>query len=509
MRKLIFFIVFVFCVPWLLYAQVNLNDYYRKIEKKILFDKKYLNVYAVSFQPKPEEVGKLANIPRMSGSGTASFVAKDNVTYYFIVLKENFELDSMVLLQVKKIEDKAASSESFFGDASSGPKIDTAVILNFADLSDLYFKGAKEYAALYDAALSRMNQEDPVSMLGLKLSDRAAKSRGITSLDNSDFLLFAKGNSLHRYPKLEDKKAVTGGKRRSGPAEAGSAESDYAVDASLSHITFFHKQMDFGFSSLSAELNTGTRVLNVLPWQAMSVSLGVRSLFAISSSLTAQNYKRDFVVDARLMGRMRLNTSSYIDKIPFVFGDKPKLNIGAGMILDVSGTRTYELPFFNMYFALGSEDISSPFVKSGTPDTSYAYFSFKQWESTMSFYWNTNEDRTLRYRMDAGMGNYNIVEGTYYKSGVTEAKQIYNKIKPVIAFYITFAPQNTDFLGMSFRMYDEKLTLGLWLKIAEFGPDEIFRLETKFITAPFFRTPYPWESLNSSSLVQLRYRYAL
>ena len=98
MKQKYFSILFVCLFPGFLLAQSAISEYYSKIEKKLVADKKYLNIYAVSYQPKPEELGQLTNIPRAERGGVFSFRVKDNVTYQIIVLKENFELDSLVIL---------------------------------------------------------------------------------------------------------------------------------------------------------------------------------------------------------------------------------------------------------------------------------------------------------------------------------------------------------------------------------------------------------------------------
>jgi hypothetical protein len=125
---------------------------YHKVERKLSSDKKYLNVYAVNFQPKSEDIAALSNIPRAESGGKFTFRVKDNVTYQFIILKENYELDSTVILTVKEIEDKAASGESFFGE-TTGAKIDTTIVLSFGDIQDLYFSGNPFYSVLYDAMM--------------------------------------------------------------------------------------------------------------------------------------------------------------------------------------------------------------------------------------------------------------------------------------------------------------------------------------------------------------------
>ena len=503
MKQRYLLILFVCLLTGTILSQ-GVYDSYRKVEKKLVADKKYLNVYAVSFQPKPEELAGLLNIPKPESGGVFSFRVKDNVSYQFIILKENYELDSLVILAVREIEDKAASTDNFFGETTGANTIDSVTVLTFGDLQELYFSNNPVYQKFYKIVESRLQLEDPPSMLGIKTGDKISKSRGITSPDNQDFLNFAKANSIHRYPKAQLEKRGLAAKRR-GAVDPSSLDQDFQIDVDFSHLSFFHNSMDFGFSTISAEVNTEAKGLNMVPYQPMSLSFGIRTLINVGSGIP--DLKKDFILDAKIMGRMRLDLSRAIDNIPFISGDKPLLNVGSGIILDVAGTRAYGLPFFNLYFANGTANISNPYTKSGPADSSTAYFTFKQWETTFSFYWNSSEDKVLRYRMDVGMGSYDVYKAVYYQG--SEKQLIYNKVKPVLALYINFAPQNVDFLGTSLKFYDNVLTASLWMKLMEFAPSHTIRFETTYITSPMFRSQYSWENQGGSSIVQLRYRYGL
>jgi len=203
-----------------------------------------------------------------------------------------------------------------------------------------------------------------------------------------------------------------------------------------------------------------------------------------------------------------MNLHNFVDNLPFLSGEKPLLNVGSGLILDVSGSRVYGLPAFNLYVASGKNDVSFPYASIGPSDSSTAYFTYRQWETSFSFYWNSSEERLLRMRMDIGAGGYNVVKAVYYNN--TASKQlVYNKIKPSLTLYINFAPQNLEFMGASFRLYDNVLTTSLWMKIIEFSPVSSLRFEASYITSPILRSVYPWEYDGGNSIVQLRYRYGL
>jgi len=481
----------------------GIYDSYRKVERKLLADKKYLNVYAVSFQPKQEELAALSNIPRAESGGKFSFRIKDNVTYQIVILKENYELDSAVILTVKEIEDKAASSSNFFGETTGASNIDSVTVLSFGDLQDLYFNGSPFYETLFDVVMEKLKVEDPASMLGITGTEKVNKGRGITALDNSDFLNFEKANSIHRYPKIQSQKQSAA--KRRGAVDAASTDAEYQIDVDFSHVSFFHKSMDFGFSAVSAEANTEAKGLNFVPYQPMTLSLGARMFMSIATG--TPDLKKDFILDAKILGRLRLNMSRTINSLPFISGEKPLLNVGSGVILDVKGSRMYGLPAFNIYYADGNVDVSRSFSSIGPADSATGFFTFRQWETSFSFFWNSGEDRLLRMRMDVGAGCYDVYKAVYHNG--TTKELVYNKIKPSLTFYVNFAPQNTDFMGASFRLYDNVLTASLWMKIVEISPLNIIRFEGSYMSAPIMRSNYLWEAPGGSSIVQLRYRYGL
>ena len=351
--------------------------------------------------------------------------------------------------------------------------------------------------------MERLKIEDPSSMLGITGTEKMNKSRGITALDNIDFLNFQRVNSIHHYPKLQsDKKAAS--KRRGG--DVAGVEQEYKIDADFSHVSFFHKSMDFGFSAVSAEINTEAKSLNVVPYKPMALTLGARLFMNIASG--TPDLKKDFILDAKVLGRVRLNLHNTSGSLPFLSGEKPLLNVGSGLILDVAGSRVYGLPAFNIYFAGGKNDVSFPYSSIGPSDSSTAYFTFRQWETSFSFYWNSSEERFLRMRMDVGAGCYDVVKAVYH-NGTASKELVYNKIKPSLTLYINFAPQNQEFMGSSFRLYDNVLTASLWMKIVEFSPVSSLRFEASYITSPILRSQYPWEAEGGNSIVQLRYRYGL
>ncbi len=497
----------IFCITGLNYSQSVLSDYYSKIQKKLDNDKKYLNIYYVAYQPTVEDVSSLQSIPLLKKGGSFSFKVKEGVVYQIYFIRDNLELDSLVLLYVKQIEDKAASSESLFGQAGSNTA-DTMAVLTFGDLQELYFSEHPAYSFLYKKVVDlQLNNEDAKSLLGISLNDKTSKSKGVTSPDNIDFLSFRKINGIHRYPGLQAEAAKKAGgslRRKSANESVDNNGTEYQFDASFSQVSFFHNSMELGFGSISAEIGLGAKGLNQVPWKTMAMNIGIRSLLFLSSTAT-QNIRRDFIIDAKIMGRVRIRTYRLINNLPFVFGDKPALNVGSGLVLDLSGTRLYGLPFFNVYIAIGSKNIVKPYSTFG-PSGSAAYFSFKQWEMSWSFFWNSSEERNVRYNIDLGVGNYDVYRADYQTS-IPTSELVYNKIKPFVAFNINFVPLGIDFLGILTKFSDNVLNFNLWIRLLEFDNINTIRLETTYYSAPMFRNPYPWETQNGNSIVQVRYRY--
>jgi len=260
--------------------------------------------------------------------------------------------------------------------------------------------------------------------------------------------------------------------------------------------------MNFGFSRISAEFSFSNDVLNLLPWQSMTMSGGIRTLISLSQNY--QNLYDDFLIDARLLGRFRINTSSFASNIPNIFTDPPKLNVGPGIIVAASITRAYGLPFLNFYYSTGSTNVENPYVTIGTPDSSTAYFSFTQWETTMSFYWNTNENLTLRFRADIGIGRYNVIKAVYHNGIKTSSA--YNQIQPVVKFNLDFVPKGNKLFSANFKWFDNIISLGFWLKFLEIKPYSVIRFEIKYISEPIYRSLRPWEN-KGSTMVGLRYRF--
>lgn len=504
------YIVFVFIsISTFLFAQ-ELNKYYKKIEDKIELDKDYLDIYSIQLTPTESDIQKLPeSVPTISGQDI-KFIASDKNSYYFVFLLETIDLDTLTLLQVDL--EQSASQEvksDFFGGASGGgeePRRNT--LLSFADLNELYFKNPAIYRKLRDFVSGVIENNEPATTLNIPIEDDEVASYGYSSADNEDYLNYMWVNSRHHYPVEPGMRGTTSLDNLSPRARLRSAggKSEYMIDATPYYVSFYHREMDFDFSILGAELSMESDLLNLHPWQSMALKVGARSLFTLVQD--KKNLRDDFMIDFKLMGRFAVGSEAVADVMPFVFSKKPKLNIGTGVIFDIHTTRIYGIPFLNLYVATGGENFENPSVSFGTSDSSYAYFSFNEFASTMSFYWNSSEAQTFRLRLDIGFGGYDVVKAVYHQ-GVS-SKQVFGKIQPLINFAFNFVPKvkskDSELFASNLRVFDSVLKVDFWLKLLELSGGHKFRFEIGYISSPFFRSNYEWEN-SSSTMVGVRYRY--
>jgi hypothetical protein len=183
-------------------------------------------------------------------------------------------------------------------------------------------------------------------------------------------------------------------------------------------------------------------------------------------------------------------------------GEPTILNVGNGFIIDVKTTGSFNLPFFNAYFAYGAEKFENPAFQFGNK----AFFTFTQWETSMSFFWNNSEKRGIRYKMDLGIGGFDVIEADY-SAPVTTRRKMKDIIQPMVSFAINFVPNDIEFLGTEFRFFDNHLTSKIWIKLLEFGGEHNIRVEMTNISSSMFREPEALESKSSQTFMQLRYRY--
>ncbi len=560
-RKLL--LVFII-IPVMVFSQ-NLDDYFYKIDLKLLKDKSYLDIYYIDFPSNGNEIINLVKnispIPKRNGDPFSFKSNVENITYRFAFLKDSPLLDPIVLLYVDELTDKSLGSTSIFGE--TGVNVDTQRVLFFSSIYSLKMNDPATYKKLLklieDVLLDEFSP--PSSLLGFDPYKDVNVSTVPPARNNEDYLNFSRSNSNHWFPpddRVKRKRKVSAPKteevKTTSPETTTSTENQtstttttenetttdsltteppiqeppkvetvkknvktqqtsstsFKLDASLSSISFTHEYMNFGLGTAGIEVNVGEKVLNFLPWQTNTISAGLRTLLSLSSESTALNDK--FLIDTKIMGRFKINLKSITNSFPLLMADSSRLNIGTAACVDMHFSRPFSLPFLNLYFATGGQAFSQPVVKINSvkqKDTAFAYFSFIQAEISMSFYWNADNDKVARFRMDVGAGYYDVWKAIYKTTAVKPRQTILiqDKFIPMVSMYFYLSPQNNDIFGAKIRFFDSQLMMSAWLKLLDFSEDHSIRFETQYLTAPFFRNPEPWETGARGVYFQLRYRY--
>lgn len=499
--KLLFILLFVFSFN--LFPQ-NIKDLLYKIDLKLKNDKTYLNLHYVEHQFTGQIDRLLKSVPRTEEKLDYEFKSSPELTYLFVFLYESIEFDSLVLLYVDEITDKAvADTSSFTGGEISGPTRDTVRVLDFRDMYNITLNHPDIYAQFMNIIRkSLVGGEKPKSILGINVDQNIQTSMGIASRNNRDYLNFVYANFNHWYPKPAPK---TTGRRG---AQQQIEQSPFRIDAGFSGFSFSHEVMSFALSGGSVEFNVQSKVINLLPWQTQSFNLAFRTLISLSGEETKDLYDRVYI-DLKAIGRVATNLNKVSKSLPFLSSiNGQNLNVGTAAGLDLVLTRPFSLPFINIFILTGGSKFSSPSIKA--TDTT-AYYTFTEAEATMSFFWNADESFTIKMRADIGFGYFDVWEGLFKNAKAKNpAKKILIKddIQPVAAFYLNFSPQGTDMLGFKARLFDSRITLSSWLQIAKIADQHVIRFEAIFLSDPFGRKAQAWE-VESSVFFQLKYRLGL
>jgi len=484
------------------YAQTY-DDLYRKIDLKLKKDSLYLNLHYIDFNGPISVPSLVATLPRREDE-PFTFKVNENTTYRFVFLLDAVGIDSLELLYIEERIDKSAAEGGFFGGGGGGPQTEVNRPFIFKDMYDLKLNHFDQYSALYNKIIDYIKKNSdapPEKLLRINPDTEIKTSMGIASRDNTDYLNFMRTNHLHWYPKPK----VTVKAKRGAAVEE--VKTSFRIDATFSNLSFSHEIMDFAMGGASVEYGFNEKVLNLLPYQATLFNAGFRTLISISDKKTDLN--KAVMVDVKLMGRLKVNTSKIMSSLPFVAADKPLLNMGTSGGFDIQLTRPFSLPFLNLYLNAGGPAYTSPAITIPKGKDREAYFSFSQAEASMSFYWNASDKLSSRFRMDIGAGYYDIWKGTYIGSSKSASTKelIQSNFYPVINFYFNFFSDNSEFYGFKSRIFDSQVSITSWLKIAEISGGHIIRFEGTYISAPVARKARAWESKDGGAIVQLHYRY--
>lgn len=486
----------------------SIDEVYKKIDLKLKRDKKYLNIFAFDVPVTEKNVKDFPTLPRTDERPPFQFKSADGYSYRIVYLKDAIGIDSVVLLYIDEIINKAVGGEGLFGEATGGVQIDTIKAVNFKDMYNIRLYNPEMYYQLYkmvsnDIKQAEFEDRQIPSLLGIRPDVDIKTSLGISSRDNTDFLNYMRANNLHWYPQ---EIIVQKGKR--GAAPQSLTKPEFRIDASFTQLSFSHDIMNFGnLGGGSLEYGVTDRVLNVLPYQSMLFYGGFRTLITLSDKKV--DYKNASILDAKFLGRIKMDFAKLATQIPFLFGDKPKLNVGTSVAAEISTTKLFSLPYLNFYLATGGNSFSSPSARVVIGGLNYAFYSFSQAEATMSFYWNGSDKLNTRFRMDIGIGYHDVWKGYF---GAPTDKSPYKKelvrdnFSPVAIFHFNFSPEGAEFYGARIRYYDGQVSMNIWLKLAEFGQGHTFRMDATYLTPPIMRTKGDWET-TGGALIQIRYRY--
>ncbi len=500
--------IFRFCLlTILLFVNVlnaqNVDDLLKKIDIKLTKDRDYLNLYSLDIKSENINNPELEVIPRHDKVDMKLTKGK-NIKYRFLLLLGGLGIDTMTIMRVDRITHRLGKGKGAFTAMLNKP--DTSTVLNFSDIYYLSKDYPEKYSALYGEVrkfLRIYGDKALRSILGIKPDKSKMTMLGISARDNEDYLNFAHANSDHwyPYPKVKIKTALS---------RARVSSSTLRINLSFSKFTFsYGKIMDFKFGGgASIELNTQEKLLNLLPFESSQLKPAVRLLLEMNET---KDLNKKFYFDLKFGTGIKINLENIFNKFPAIYSEAPRLNPKTNFFFDATFTRPFELPFLNFYFSSGKKDFTNPFVtfKNTATGQYYSYFNFTQFSFTMSFYWNSSDKKILRFGMDVGFGYHDIWRAEYNKNmNFLSSQLVYNKINPIVSFYVNFAPRRLPVFGLGIKHYASQLKINSWINLFEFAPHNLLRASVNYITPPLGRNLEEWENKNGL-FFELSYRLGL
>ena len=512
MYRLIYSLIILLCLVDLGFSQ-TLEEFQKRIDAKLRRDKNYLNLNYLDFTPDFQAIPSFRNVfPRVDGREPFSFSDRGNIRYRLVYLKHGLDIDSVYLLYLTKIETTSSEGDELISGLSATQQEDISRVLNFLDMYNLKLNHPPLYSFLLtlvygDIKEKEENDSKLPTLLGIQPDKEIKTSIGMSSRDNKDFYNFVTVNTAAQwYPKIVEEKQTFGRQTKK--------EDDftYSIDASFSHVSFSHKIMSFGETGgASVMLSTRERVMNMIPWENMTIGFGAKLLFRMDEN--PNPYLSNYI-DALLMAKVKMPKTSFLDgryiaeNNPFSSGDSPLLNFGTGLSMDLTMTRPFSLPTMKLYISVAGDEFKEPNAYRPIVVGYIAYHTTTQAEFTFSFFWNSSEKLVHRFGMDIGASFYNIYEATYdTKLNFKRAKLIQDKFMPVVVFNYNFVPKD-PLLGASLRLFDNHANIWAWIKLVDLYSIHRFRFEVNYVTAPFARQKRAWET-EGGAMFQLRYRLGI
>ena len=423
--------------------------------------------------------------------------------YRLLYLPETEAMSLQVVRVMEHVTEKTTHQMSFEGslrDTTETLEQEQSVALE--DLLALEHTGAgKDILAELRRLIIILERKEKVHALrGTGTGNLPNGPEHISAESNRDYIRFARVNDRHPF------------------ADLGRTDRPVSLEATFSSLTLSHKRLYLGSESIGIhgfgfEAGFGDRVLNLVAFQSPVLTWGLRFLVFFNDA-RGSLIDSSFFLDMKIMARSPVNTASFINKwrlhaaSPVMSLDRPKLNVSPGATFEIATGSPYNrLPFVTFMYSGGAKNYQDPNIVFGPEGAHSAYFSTRQWEADLSFFWNVDRAMYNRFRLDVGAGTYDVWEVRYDSSGKTahETKlRAMSQVHPLLQVHFTHESNRARF-GARARFFDNRLTFVPWFKVFETGPHEI-RLEAVLMPRPIGRSSRVWE-VDRGNLVQIRYRF--
>jgi hypothetical protein len=500
------------------------EDYYlRRIQRKVESDLSGSNVFYIELKKSDFESGALRKVKLTHAGKPISIEPMKGQDYKILFLKGNEMQPGFVWpisIEQISVDAKAPSDSgapgiggSIWDRSTGGAGERHKFVYTMREFVDLHRSSQSlDFDAICEF-IRGVSQEEPGRVKACRTKDLGGIQRGgLTSLNNLDFLNYARVNDYHLFRNF-------GQSGRGRRVEVGSDSSTlpYYVDLTFSRVSVSHEILSsehaLSLRGFGLEFGFGDRTLNLLSYQAPYLRWGGRFLIGLRGN--SNRLEDEDFLDLKILGRSKMNTAKLINRMklnelsPVMSLNPPLLNVTSGVAFDFSFSRfSSRLPFVSISYSRGSEDFSNPYVRFGSGGSKSAYFSTIQWEASLSYYWNTDMAKANRFRLDLGAGAYKVCLVDYNQDDqviVASVDHPLSSVQILIALDYTHCSNNSQTLfGAGARFFDNRLTLTPWLKVLKIPPHEV-RIECMYISPVLGRSPFAWET-SGGTLMQFRYR---
>jgi hypothetical protein len=497
-------------------AVIHERQMYALIEQKIKTDGPNTNLLG-TFDLSNKDFGSLSGDTLAGPAGDRIVIRGDvssggktgskSITYRYrlLYLPDSEDMPLQVVRLIELVTERSSRMLSFEGGERDTTEVTQS--LHILTLEDILFleqadRGEKP----------RLKAELEKMILGLERRGRTTplrrKESGILP-GTPDYVLAASNRDYARFARVNDRHPF---------ADLERAERPVSIEATFSSLTLSHKRLYVGSESIGIhgfgiEAGFGDRVLNHVAFQSPVLTWGLRFLVFFNDA-RGSLIDSSFFLDMKILGRTPMNTAAFIDRwrlhvaSPVMSLDRPRLNVTSGATFEiVTGSPYYRVPYLSFLYSGGGKEYSSPYVRLPQGDSSKAYFSTRQWEASLAFFWNADRAMYNRFRIDLGAGTYDVREVLYGVNGGVVAdrrRRSMSEVQPLLQLQYTHVSNRARF-GARLRFFDNRLTFTPWFKVFDSGPHEV-RLESILMPKPVGRSTREWE-VTHGNLIQIRYRY--